>query len=202
MSEMKQRKKIVENEDSKPTVMPSNTDKDSTGKDKDLFATYNSLMVSYPFTVNAVQAGVINILGSLTHAFVLSNEGLNAYDTVKYMFLAMFVITPMALIWYGKVGGMGYTQAVQLALEWVVFTPIVNFCFMTANTMIDQKGSLPEYLSEDFYGPLLKIVMGSYIFWIPFGAMRNSLCPPNMFILANCVGSYFWQIILVSTGIL
>eukprot|EP00954_Amorphochlora_amoebiformis_P008476 658139-Amorphochlora_amoeboformis.AAC.1 len=55
MSEMKQRKKIVENEDSKPTVMPSNTDKDSTGKDKDLFATYNSLMVSYPFTVNAVQ---------------------------------------------------------------------------------------------------------------------------------------------------
>lgn len=103
-------------------------------KKKTMWAKYNDLLVARPFTMNALQSGIIGGAGNITAQLIMHGT-VTAGPAIEQFLLNSCFIAPVVSQWLPVLGGLGLHWTAATAVDQFMFSPLFNisiFYFITA----------------------------------------------------------------------
>mmetsp|Transcript_18916 Transcript_18916/g.30080 ORF Transcript_18916/g.30080 Transcript_18916/m.30080 type:complete len:204 (+) Transcript_18916:77-688(+) len=160
-------------------------------KKKTTLGKFKTLLVRYPFLMNGAQAATLTLLGTLTKQLVYSGEFV-PIDILKFTLIATFLMTPISVVWYGRLHKKKFTSVANLLLEWTILTPLLTGIFWVAKSLFESQ-TIPATMEE--WNGCRDLLVQSYAFWVPWSIVRLIACPVPMYVLFNSIGTFVWTII-------
>ena len=158
-------------------------------------ADYKSLMIRYPYAVNASQSAAISSCSVLVSQYLAERSETDWSEVRTVSFIAAFWITPVLLLFYSKLQKSSLGVAGKLMLDQLLFSPLFTVSIITARLFLLQR--VPIY---EFYTILLQTVptavLSSWTFWIPARGFTLLVVPAHLHLLIGSIFSFLWNIIL------
>ena len=176
----------------------NNTSEDEVdnGKYRPTFlADYKSLMIRYPFLVNAIQSALISSCSVLVSQYLAQRSETDWSEVRTVAFIGAFWITPVLLLFYSKLQKSSLGVIGKLMLDQLLFSPLFTVSIITARLFLLQR--VPMY---EFPTILLQTVptavLSSWTFWIPARGFTLLVVPAHLHLLMGSIFSFLWNIIL------
>ena len=156
---------------------------------------YKTLMIEYPYMVNATQSAVISSCSVLVSQFIGGKSKLDWSEVRSVSFLAAFWITPALLIFYSRLQKMSLSFTGKLAVDQLIFSPIFTVSIITARLFLLQRSPMHEF-PNILLNTVPKAIVSSWTFWIPARAFTLLIVPPHLHLLTGSLFSFIWNVIL------
>ena len=185
----KDRKSVAISKDDEINV---DLDVDVEGKKK---STYQTLMIKYPFFVNATQSAIISSSSVIVSQLLAGNSKIDWSEVRTVAFIGSFWITPVLLVFYSKLHRLQLGVLGKLALDQLIFSPIFTLTIISLRLVV--LGRVPYNDFTSVLGQTVpKAVLSSWTFWIPARGFTLLIVPVHLHLLAGNVFSFIWNIIL------
>ena len=185
----KDRKSVAISKDDEINV---DLDVDVEGKKK---STYQTLVIKYPFFVNATQSAIISSSSVIVSQLLAGNSKIDWSEVRTVAFIGSFWITPVLLVFYSKLHRLQLGALGKLALDQLIFSPIFTLTIISLRLVV--LGRVPYNDFTSVLGQTVpKAVLSSWTFWIPARGFTLLIVPVHLHLLAGNVFSFIWNIIL------
>ena len=185
----KDRKSVAISKDDEINV---DLDVDVEGKKK---STYQTLMIKYPFFVNATQSAIISSSSVIVSQLLAGNSKIDWSEVRTVALIGSFWITPVLLVFYSKLHRLQLGVLGKLALDQLIFSPIFTLTIISLRLVV--LGRVPYNDFTSVLGQTVpKAVLSSWTFWIPARGFTLLIVPVHLHLLAGNVFSFIWNIIL------
>lgn len=185
----KDRKSVAISKDDEINV---DLDVDVEGKKK---STYQTLMIKYPFFVNATQSAIISSSSVIVSQLLAGNSKIDWSEVRTVAFIGSFWITPVLLVFYSKLHRLQLGVLGKLALDQLIFSPIFTLTIISLRLVV--LGRVPYNDFTSVLGQTVpKAVLSSWTFWVPARGFTLLIVPVHLHLLAGNVFSFIWNIIL------
>lgn len=185
----KDRKSVAISKDDEINV---DLDVDVEGKKK---STYQTLVIKYPFFVNATQSAIISSSSVIVSQLLAGNSKIDWSEVRTVAFIGSFWITPVLLVFYSKLHRLQLGVLGKLALDQLIFSPIFTLTIISLRLVV--LGRVPYNDFTSVLGQTVpKAVLSSWTFWIPARGFTLLIVPVHLHLLAGNVFSFIWNIIL------
>ena len=185
----KDRKSVAISKDDEINV---DLDVDVEGKKK---STYQTLMIKYPFFVNATQSAIISSSSVIVSQLLAGNSKIDWSEVRTVALIGSFWITPVLLVFYSKLHRLQLGVLGKLALDQLIFSPIFTLTIISLRLVV--LGRVPYNDFTSVLGQTVpKAVLSSWTFWVPARGFTLLIVPVHLHLLAGNVFSFIWNIIL------
>ena len=174
-------------------------DADSTIDNEEIegsaLSNYKTLMIEYPYMVNATQSAIISSCSVLVSQFIARKSEFDWNEVRAVSFLAAFWITPVLLIFYSRLQKMPLGFTGKLVVDQLIFSPLFTLSIITARLFLLQRSPMHEF-PNILFNTVPKAIISSWTFWIPARAFTLLIVPPHLHLLTGSLFSFIWNVIL------